>query len=109
MSEIFEPKRIIVTGGAGFIGSNFVHWVVDNQPDVHVVVLDALTYAGNLDNLAGIPEAVSYTHLLRAGTSSKSPISWRIYLDLTLPDIALIFWIPTAGTFLLPERVPASQ
>ena len=56
MSEIFEPKRIIVTGGAGFIGSNFVHWVVDNQPDVHVVVLDALTYAGNLDNLAGIPE-----------------------------------------------------
>ena len=56
MSEIFELKRIIVTGGAGFIGSNFVHWVVDNQPDVHVVVLDALTYAGNLDNLAGIPE-----------------------------------------------------
>jgi dTDP-glucose 4,6-dehydratase len=52
----FSPKKIIVTGGAGFIGSNFVHWVVDNKPDVHVVVLDALTYAGNLDNLAGIPE-----------------------------------------------------
>ena len=49
-------KNIIVTGGAGFIGSNFVHWVVDNQPDVHVTVLDALTYAGNLENLAGIPE-----------------------------------------------------
>ncbi len=56
MSEIFEPKRIIVTGGAGFIGSNFVHWVVDNQPEVHVTVLDALTYAGNKENLAGIPE-----------------------------------------------------
>lgn len=52
----FEPKSIIVTGGAGFIGSNFVHWVVDNQPDVHVTVLDALTYAGNMDNLAGIPD-----------------------------------------------------
>lgn len=51
-----DPKNIIVTGGAGFIGSNFVHWVVDNQPDVHVTVLDALTYAGNLDNLAGIPD-----------------------------------------------------
>lgn len=49
-------SNIIVTGGAGFIGSNFVHWVVDNQPDTHVTVLDALTYAGNLDNLAGIPE-----------------------------------------------------
>lgn len=53
---MFEPKKIIVTGGAGFIGSNFVHWVVRNQPDVHITVLDKLTYAGNLENLAGIPE-----------------------------------------------------
>ena len=56
MSEEFTPGKIIVTGGAGFIGSNFVHWVVDNQPNVHVTVLDALTYAGNKENLAGIPE-----------------------------------------------------
>lgn len=56
MADTFAPKNIIVTGGAGFIGSNFVHWVVDNQPDVHVTVLDALTYAGNRENLAGIPE-----------------------------------------------------
>lgn len=56
MSEEFTPGKIIVTGGAGFIGSNFVHWVADNQPNVHVTVLDALTYAGNKENLAGIPE-----------------------------------------------------
>lgn len=56
MTDAFEPKKIIVTGGAGFIGSNFVHWVVDNQPDVHVTVLDKLTYAGNKANLAGIPK-----------------------------------------------------
>lgn len=54
MSNAFS--KIIVTGGAGFIGSNFAHWVIDNQPDVHVTVLDALTYAGNLDNLSGLPE-----------------------------------------------------
>ena len=54
--EALAPCRIIVTGGAGFIGSNFVHWVVENQPEVHVTVLDALTYAGNRENLAGIPE-----------------------------------------------------
>lgn len=54
--EAFAPRRLLVTGGAGFIGSNFVHWVVEHQPEVHLVVLDALTYAGNLENLAGIPE-----------------------------------------------------
>lgn len=49
-------KNIIVTGGAGFIGSNFVHYVVNNHPEVHVTVLDKLTYAGNRANLAGLPE-----------------------------------------------------
>ncbi|NLL33596.1 dTDP-glucose 4,6-dehydratase [Enterococcus cecorum] len=49
-------KKIIVTGGAGFIGSNFVHYVVNNHPEVHVTVLDKLTYAGNKANLAGLPE-----------------------------------------------------
>lgn len=49
-------SNLLVTGGAGFIGSNFVHWVMSNQPDVRVTVLDALTYAGNLENLAGLPE-----------------------------------------------------
>ncbi len=49
-------ENIIVTGGAGFIGSNFVHWAIDSHPEVHVTVLDVLTYAGNLDNLSGIPE-----------------------------------------------------
>lgn len=63
MSELFEPKHIIVTGGAGFIGSNFVHYVVNNHPEVHVTVLDALTYAGNIENIAGLPEdRVTFVH-----------------------------------------------
>lgn len=51
-----EYKNIIVTGGCGFIGSNFVHYVVNNHPEVHVTVLDKLTYAGNKENIAGLPE-----------------------------------------------------
>ena len=51
----FEPKRIVVTGGCGFIGSNFVHHVVREHPGVHVTVLDKLTYAGNPENIAGLP------------------------------------------------------
>lgn len=51
-----ELKRIIVTGGAGFIGSNFVHYVVNHIADVHVTVLDKLTYAGNRENLKGLPK-----------------------------------------------------
>ena len=50
-----EYRNIIVTGGCGFIGSNFVHYVVNNHPDVHVTVLDKLTYAGNKENIAGLP------------------------------------------------------
>jgi dTDP-glucose 4,6-dehydratase len=46
--------NLLVTGGAGFIGSNFVHHVVA-RTDHHVTVLDALTYAGNLDSIAGLP------------------------------------------------------
>jgi len=44
-------KTILVTGGAGFIGSNFVHYLYDHYPEYHIVVLDALTYAGFIENL----------------------------------------------------------
>ena len=47
--------RVLVTGGAGFIGSNFVHRLLARYPGAHAVVLDALTYAGRRENLDGIP------------------------------------------------------
>lgn len=45
--------RLLVTGGAGFIGSNFVHYMLEKHPEYEIVNLDALTYAGNLENLKG--------------------------------------------------------
>ena len=49
------PRPILVTGGCGFVGTNFVRWVVREHPEVRVTVLDALTYAGNVRNLEGLP------------------------------------------------------
>jgi dTDP-glucose 4,6-dehydratase len=49
-------NKLLVTGGAGFIGSNFVHYVLSERPDWHITVLDALTYAGNIKNLDGLDE-----------------------------------------------------
>ena len=46
--------RIVVTGGAGFIGSNFVRYMLRRYTDVEIVNLDKLTYAGNLENLRDV-------------------------------------------------------
>jgi len=59
----FVPHNLIITGGAGFIGSNFAHFVAHYHPTVKITVLDALTYAGNKRNLDGIsPEQLSFVH-----------------------------------------------
>jgi len=52
--------KLMVTGGAGFIGSNFIHYILEKYNDISVVNYDKLTYAGNLDNLKDIEESPRY-------------------------------------------------
>jgi len=56
-------QNVLVTGGAGFIGSNFIHFLLRGEPDIHIVNLDALTYAGSLDNLRALPNAHRHTFI----------------------------------------------
>ncbi|HMR44649.1 MAG TPA: GDP-mannose 4,6-dehydratase, partial [Saprospiraceae bacterium] len=54
-------KNLLITGGAGFIGSHLVRRFVRRYPQYHIVNLDALTYAGNLENLSDIEDQENYT------------------------------------------------
>ncbi len=51
---------LVVTGGAGFIGANFVHWMLEHHPEQELVVVDLLTYAGNLANLEGVRDRIRF-------------------------------------------------
>ena len=69
----FEPHNLLVTGGAGFIGANFVrHWLT-RAHEGRVVVLDALTYAGNSENLAGL-ERNSRFHFVRGDICDEAAV-----------------------------------
>ena len=54
-------KNILVTGGAGFIGSHLVRLLVNKYPKYHIINMDILTYAGNLENLKDIEDKENYT------------------------------------------------
>ena len=53
-------KKLLVTGGAGFIGSNFVHYTLKNHPEYDITVIDKLTYAGNPDNLDSVLDKIDF-------------------------------------------------
>ena len=64
--------KIFITGGAGFIGSAFVRMVLDENPEVEVINFDALTYAGNIENLGGLDE--SRHHFIKGDICDRSAV-----------------------------------
>ncbi|NLH44252.1 MAG: dTDP-glucose 4,6-dehydratase [Planctomycetes bacterium] len=78
-------KSILVTGGAGFIGSNFVRMVLDEHPEARVVNLDKLTYAGNLQNLAEVQNHPRYAFV--QGDICDGPLVERLLVEHKIDTI----------------------
>lgn len=108
--------QVLVTGGAGFIGSNFIRFALERHPDWHITVLDKLTYAGNRANLAGIP-AKQMTFV--QGDIADAPLVDRLmaradlvvhfaaetHNDNSLRDPSPFVQTNVVGTFTLLEAV----
>ena len=76
MSSAHTPRRLLVTGGAGFIGTNFVRRILASQPEVEILNLDALTYAGSLSNLSGLDQAYPGRHrFIRADIRDRAAVA----------------------------------
>ena len=65
--------KVLVTGGAGFIGSNFVLYLLESHPECRIVNVDKLTYAGNLENLAGL-EGDSRHRFVKLDICQREPV-----------------------------------
>ncbi|MDR1017052.1 MAG: dTDP-glucose 4,6-dehydratase [Coriobacteriales bacterium] len=110
-------KNILVTGGAGFIGSNYVRYVLENFPDFELVNLDALTYAGNLENLSDI-EANPQYHFVRGDIRDAELLrqlfdkyhfdavvnfAAESHVDRSITDPSLFFEVNVGGVLTLLE------
>ena len=81
-------KTIIITGGAGFIGSNFVYYMLNKYPDYRIICLDLLTYAGNLNTLKKAMENPNF-HFVRADICDK--VAVENLFEKEHPDIVVNF------------------
>jgi dTDP-glucose 4,6-dehydratase len=78
-------KHILVTGGAGFIGSHVIRLLVHKYPDYHVINLDKLTYAGNLENLKDLEDAPNYTFV--KGDITDAEFILELFRDHDITDV----------------------
>ena len=70
---IYRPNSMLVTGGAGFIGANFIHHMLKQNDSLHIINLDLLTYAGSLDNLKNLP-APDRHHFIQGDICNRATI-----------------------------------
>lgn len=87
MSEKISEKTLLVTGGAGFIGTNFLRYVLSVRPSWRIVNLDALTYAGNPANLEDLPEEQRQRHILVHGDLRDGALLERLFNEETFDGI----------------------
>jgi dTDP-glucose 4,6-dehydratase len=107
--------RLLVPGGAGFIGANFVHAAVREHPEVQVTVLDALTYAGSRESLAPVADEVRLVHgdisdgelveKLVAESDAVAHFAAETHVDNSLADPEAFLRTNVIGTFTLLEAV----
>jgi len=79
-------KNVLVTGGAGFIGSNFVRYLLETEPEIHVYNLDALTYAGSPENLRELPDPNRHTFI--RGDICDAPLLKKLFRQSQIDTIA---------------------
>lgn len=85
LGGVIKMKTILVTGGAGFIGSNFIKTMLDKYPTYKIVNIDALTYAGNLENLKEISDDLNYT-FIKVDIRDRSKID-EIFSDFNIDAV----------------------
>lgn len=92
--------NILITGGAGFIGSHVVRLLVNKYPDYKIINLDALTYAGNLENLKDIQNAANYTFV-------KGDIGDETLVSGIFHSMTSLMWciLPQNHTWTDPSRI----
>ena len=112
--------KLLVTGGAGFIGSNFVRWLLESRPDVSITLLDKLTYAGNLENLKGIEPGPRYRFLrgdvadpaavedAMAGCDAAVHFAAETHVDRSIQNASDFLRTNIQGTHTLLERARLS-
>ncbi|ODS36697.1 dTDP-glucose 4,6-dehydratase [Candidatus Altiarchaeales archaeon WOR_SM1_SCG] len=106
-------KNILITGGAGFIGSNFVHHELKKHPGYEITVLDKLTYAGNLDNLKGVMNKIKFVkgdicdkkivEKLIKNSDVVVNFAAETHVDRSIIDAGVFVKTDVIGTYLLLE------